>query len=85
MSPLAKTDRNTPGISERFEVFVCTKELLNAYTELNDPFEQRERFLEQAKDKAKGDEEAQEIDEYVLPNCFTLTHSIFIHVNNNNL
>ena len=63
MSPLAKYDRNTPGLCERFEVFVCTKEIANAYTELNDPVDQRARFLEQARDKAKGDDEAQLIDE----------------------
>ncbi|KAI8627135.1 hypothetical protein F5Y19DRAFT_443423, partial [Xylariaceae sp. FL1651] len=63
MSPLAKSDRAIPGLSERFEVFVCTKEIANAYTELNDPLDQRARFLEQAKDKAKGDLEAQLIDE----------------------
>ncbi|KAI0132976.1 hypothetical protein BJ170DRAFT_700641 [Xylariales sp. AK1849] len=63
MSPLAKQDRTTPGLCERFEVFVCTKEIANAYTELNDPFDQRARFIEQAKDKAKGDLEAQVIDE----------------------
>ncbi|RYP18650.1 hypothetical protein DL765_003785 [Monosporascus sp. GIB2] len=64
MSPLAKSDRAVPGLSERFEVFVCTKEIANAYTELNDPLDQRARFLEQAKDKDKGDLEAQLIDEY---------------------
>jgi lysyl-tRNA synthetase class 2 len=63
MSPLAKADRAVPGLTERFETFVCTKEICNAYTELNDPFDQRARFLEQAKDKDKGDLEAQAIDE----------------------
>ncbi|KAI0153068.1 lysyl-tRNA synthetase [Xylariaceae sp. FL1272] len=63
MSPLAKYHRSQPGLTERFEAFVCTKEICNAYTELNDPFEQRARFEEQAKDKAKGDLEAQAIDE----------------------
>jgi lysyl-tRNA synthetase class 2 len=47
MSPLAKWHRSRPGLCERFEAFLCTKEIANAYTELNDPFEQRERFLEQ--------------------------------------
>ncbi|KAI0429714.1 lysyl-tRNA synthetase [Xylaria sp. FL1042] len=63
MSPLAKADRAVPGICERFEAFVCTKEIANAYTELNDPIDQRARFVEQAKDKDKGDLEAQLIDE----------------------
>ncbi|KAG7821307.1 hypothetical protein KL928_001391 [Ogataea angusta] len=63
MSPLAKYDRSKPGLCERFEVFVATKEICNAYTELNDPFDQRQRFEEQARQKAQGDDEAQLIDE----------------------
>ncbi|ODQ83100.1 hypothetical protein BABINDRAFT_80844 [Babjeviella inositovora NRRL Y-12698] len=63
MSPLAKYHRDIPGLCERFEVFVGTKEICNAYTELNDPFDQRERFEEQAKQKDAGDDEAQMIDE----------------------
>ena len=63
MSPLAKYHRSTPGLCERFEAFVCRKEIVNAYTELNDPFDQRLRFEEQAAQKAQGDEEAQMIDE----------------------
>ncbi|KAJ8909711.1 hypothetical protein NQ315_012754 [Exocentrus adspersus] len=63
MSPLAKIDRNRKGITERFELFVNTKEIVNAYTELNDPIDQRNRFLEQAKDKAAGDDEAMTLDE----------------------
>lgn len=63
MSPLAKKDRKIPGLCERFEVFVATKEICNAYTELNDPFDQRMRFEEQARQKAQGDDEAQMIDE----------------------
>src|ERR1700761_8245222 len=49
MSPLAKWHRSRPGLCERFEAFLCTKEICNAYTELNDPFEQRERFKEQVR------------------------------------
>lgn len=49
MSPLAKWHRETPGLTERFELFVMKKEVCNAYTELNDPAVQRERFAEQAK------------------------------------
>lgn len=63
MSPLAKKDRKIPGLCERFEVFVATKEICNAYTELNDPFDQRARFEEQARQKDQGDDEAQLIDE----------------------
>lgn len=63
MSPLAKAHRSRPGLCERFEAFVCKKEIANAYTELNDPFDQRLRFEEQAAQKAQGDDEAQLIDE----------------------
>ncbi|KAF3279073.1 lysyl-tRNA synthetase [Orbilia oligospora] len=63
MSPLAKYHRSRPGLCERFEAFVCKKEIVNAYTELNDPFDQRLRFEEQASQKAQGDDEAQLIDE----------------------
>ncbi|XP_043787637.1 lysine--tRNA ligase isoform X1 [Apis laboriosa] len=63
MSPLAKWHRSEQGLTERFELFIMKKEVCNAYTELNDPIVQRERFEEQAKDKAAGDEEAQVIDE----------------------
>ncbi|RKP14744.1 lysyl-tRNA synthetase [Piptocephalis cylindrospora] len=63
MSPLAKRHRSVDGLCERFECFVATKEICNAYTELNDPFDQRERFAQQANDKAAGDDEAQLIDE----------------------
>lgn len=63
MSPLAKYHRKYPGLCERFEAFVCKKEIVNAYTELNDPFDQRLRFEEQARQKAQGDDEAQLIDE----------------------
>lgn len=63
MSPLAKYHRTDPGLCERFEAFVCKKEIVNAYTELNDPFDQRLRFEEQARQKEQGDDEAQLIDE----------------------
>lgn len=63
MSPLAKHHRATPGLSERFEAFVCTKEIVNAYTEQNDSVAQRAAFEIQAADKDKGDDEAQVIDE----------------------
>lgn len=62
MCPLAKYHRSKPGLTERFEMFINTKEFVNAYTELNDPFVQKETFEEQMKAKAAGDEEANEID-----------------------
>uniref|UniRef100_A0A1L8DFR8 Lysine--tRNA ligase n=1 Tax=Nyssomyia neivai TaxID=330878 RepID=A0A1L8DFR8_9DIPT len=63
MSPLAKYHRAQKGLTERFELFVMKKEICNAYTELNDPVVQRERFAQQAADKAAGDDEAQLVDE----------------------
>jgi len=63
MSPLSKPHRSKPGVTERFELFCLEKELCNAYTELNIPMLQRQRFMEQLKDKEKGDDEAQEMDE----------------------
>lgn len=63
MSPLAKTHRSRPGLTERFELFMNCKEICNAYTELNSPIEQRERFVQQAKDQNAGDDEAMMTDE----------------------
>ncbi|GAA5960187.1 hypothetical protein JCM3765_002501 [Sporobolomyces pararoseus] len=63
MSPLAKHHRSIPGLCERFEAFIATREVCNAYTELNDPFIQKANFEEQMKQKAQGDEEAQGYDE----------------------
>lgn len=63
MSPLAKYHRSRPGLCERFEGFIFTKEVCNAYTELNDPFDQRDRFMEQTRQKDQGDDEAQGVDE----------------------
>lgn len=63
MSPLAKWHRSTPGLTERFELFVNRYELVNAYTELNDPKVQLEAFEDQASQKDQGDVEAQFVDE----------------------
>ena len=62
MSPLTKRHRENPALTERFELFVCGKELCNAYSELNDPIDQLERFEEQAALKSHGDDEAMFID-----------------------
>uniref|UniRef100_A0A182WTF6 Lysine--tRNA ligase n=1 Tax=Anopheles quadriannulatus TaxID=34691 RepID=A0A182WTF6_ANOQN len=63
MSPLAKYHRTRSGLTERFELFVMGKEICNAYTELNDPAVQRQRFKQQAAEKAAGNDEAQLVDE----------------------
>lgn len=60
MSPLTKEHRSNPELTERFELIVCGKELANAYSELNDPIDQRERFEEQVKLAGRGDDEATE-------------------------
>lgn len=62
MSPLTKKHRSKPGLVERFELMVNGKEIANAYSELNDPIEQRERFEEQARLMERGDDEAMFID-----------------------
>lgn len=64
MSPLAKCHRSEPGLSERFELFIANKEVCNAYTELNDPVEQRKQFEQQAESKAAGDNDAHVHDEH---------------------
>ena len=63
MSPLTKKHRNKPGLVERFELFVNGKEVANAYSELNDPIDQRERFEEQLRLAERGDEEAMAMDD----------------------
>lgn len=76
MSPLCKRHRNNPELTERFELFVAGKELCNAYSELNDPIDQLERFQEQLRLSERGDDEAMYIDmdfvralEYGMPTC----------------
>ena len=66
MSPLCKYHRKNKFLAERFELFIGTHEITNAYTEMNDPFKQRELFEDQAKQKAAGDEEANFVDENFL-------------------
>ena len=66
MSPLTKRHRNNPNLTERFELMVCGKEIANAYSELNDPIDQRARFEEQLRLSEKGDDEAMFIDQDFL-------------------
>jgi lysyl-tRNA synthetase, class II len=66
MSPLTKKHRSKPGLVERFELFINCKEVANAYTELNDPIDQRARFEEQLALAARGDDEAMMLDEDFL-------------------
>jgi lysyl-tRNA synthetase class 2 len=66
VSPLTKKSPVDPRLTERFELFVCHSELANAYSELNDPIDQEERFVEQMKLADKGDDEAMIIDQDFL-------------------
>ena len=63
LSPLSKRKSDDPRFTERFELFAGGLELANAYSELNDPEEQRQRFREQLKDREQGNDEAHEMDE----------------------
>ena len=63
ISPLSKRKPGVPGITERFELFIMGSEYANAFSELNDPIDQRSRFIQQALERAKGDDEAMMIDE----------------------
>ena len=62
ISPLAKKHRDNPWLTERFELFIATNEMGNAFSELNDPVDQLERFLQQGKALEAGDAEAQPLD-----------------------
>jgi lysyl-tRNA synthetase class 2 len=66
VSPLSRKCPSEPALAERFELLVCGREIANAFSELNDPIEQRERLLEQAKQREAGDEEAHPMDEDFL-------------------
>ena len=66
ISPLAKKHRSKPGLVERFELFMCRKELGNAFTELNDPIDQRARFVAMAEAAKRGEEDAHQLDEDFL-------------------
>jgi hypothetical protein len=89
MSPLAKSHRSKPGLTERFELFCCKRELCNSYTELNQPLIQRQRFEEQAKQANAGDDEAQVSYSYirtymimiiVLSVCLSVCLSVYTYV-----
>jgi lysyl-tRNA synthetase, class II len=63
LSPLSKQKQGQPRLVDRFELYVCRREIANAYSELNDPIDQRRRFEQQAAERERGDEEAHWMDE----------------------
>ena len=63
ISPLSRRNENNPAVTDRFELFIAGREMANAFSELNDPLDQRERFMQQVKEKEAGDEEAHQYDE----------------------
>jgi lysyl-tRNA synthetase class 2 len=66
VSPLTKRSPKDPRLTERFELFVCHSELANAYSELNDPMDQRDRFMKQVEQRERGDDETEMLDEDFL-------------------
>ena len=66
VSPLTKRSPQDKRLTERFELFICHSEMANAYSELNDPIDQRERFVKQAEQRERGDDEAEMLDEDFL-------------------
>ena len=66
VSPLAKRSPKDPRLTERFELFICRSEMGNAYSELNDPIDQRERFMKQVEQRERGDDETEMLDEDFL-------------------
>jgi len=66
VSPLSRRNEDNPEVVDRFELFIAGRELANAFSELNDPVDQRQRFLEQVEEKQAGDEEAHRMDEDYL-------------------
>ena len=73
ISPLAKSNPENPDITDRFEGYIYGREICNGFTELNDPIDQRERFLKQVEERANGDEEANMMDEDF---CVALEHGL---------
>jgi lysyl-tRNA synthetase class 2 len=63
VSPLSRRSNNDPELVDRFELYISGREIANAFSELNDPADQRERFLQQLKEREAGDDEAHEMDE----------------------
>ena len=63
ISPLSRKNDQNPDITDRFELFICGQEMANAFSELNDPYDQKDRFEEQVREKAAGDDEAHAMDE----------------------
>jgi lysyl-tRNA synthetase class 2 len=63
VSPLARKNPDHPAVTDRFELYICGKEIANAFSEINDPVDQRERFVMQLRAREAGDDEAHEMDE----------------------